>query len=73
MSRNKQSPLEGMIDIAAHLPWKTGLVLALIAYLGFHHAATLPLVPIFNGNEFLYGTECVKSIVCSSQLGRLSD
>lgn len=46
MARKKQSPLEDLIDIAAHLPWKAGLVLALITYLGFHYAATLPLVPV---------------------------
>jgi hypothetical protein len=37
-------PLEDLIDIAAHLPWKAGLVLALIAYLGFHYAASQPMV-----------------------------
>lgn len=42
----KQSPLEDLIDIAAHLPWKAGLVLALIAYFGFHYSASLPMVPI---------------------------
>lgn len=46
MARKKQSPLEDLIDIAAHLPWKAGLVLALIAYLGFHYAASLPMAPI---------------------------
>lgn len=46
MARKKQSPLEDLIDIAAHLPWKAGLVLALIAYLGFHYAASLPVVPV---------------------------
>lgn len=46
MARKKQSPLEDLVDIAAHLPWKAGLVLALIAYLGFHYAASLPMMPI---------------------------
>ena len=46
MARKKQSPLEDLIDIAAHLPWKAGLVLALFAYLGFHYAASLPMVPV---------------------------
>lgn len=46
MARKKQSPLEDLIDIAAHLPWKAGLVLVLIAYLGFHYAASLPMMPI---------------------------
>lgn len=46
MARKKQSPLEDLVDIAAHLPWKAGLVLALIAYLGFHYAASQPMVPI---------------------------
>lgn len=46
MARKKQSPIEDLIDIAAHLPWKAGLVLALIAYLGFHYAASLPMMQI---------------------------
>lgn len=46
MARKKQSPIEDLVDIAAHLPWKVGLVLALIAYLGFHYAASLPMVPV---------------------------
>lgn len=46
MARKKQSPIEDLIDIAAYLPWKTGIVLALIAYLGFHYAALLPVVPV---------------------------
>ena len=46
MARKKQSLLEDLIDIAAHLPWKAGLVLVLIAYLGFHYAASLPMVPV---------------------------
>jgi restriction system protein len=41
MARKKQSLIEDLIDISAHLPWKAGLVLALIA-----NAASLPIVPI---------------------------
>lgn len=46
MARKNQSPIEDLIDIAAYLPWKAGLVLALVAYLGFHYAASLPIVPV---------------------------
>lgn len=54
MARKKQSLLEDLIDIAAHLPWKVGLVLALIAYLGFHYAASLPVVPIATADMKAY-------------------
>ena len=39
MARRRQSPLEDLMDISAHLPWKVGVVLALIAYLIFHYFA----------------------------------
>lgn len=55
MARKKQSPLEDLIEIAAHLPWKAGLVLALIAYVGFHYAASLPLLPIATTDLNGYG------------------
>lgn len=42
MGRRKQSLFEDVIDVAASLPWKWGVGLALIAYLGFHVIATLP-------------------------------
>lgn len=55
MGRAKQSPIEDLIDIAAHLPWKIGVVLALIAYFGFHYAASLPLLPVAAADMKSYG------------------
>ena len=41
MARKKeQSAFEGLIDIAAMLPWWVGVLLALIAYFVLHHYAT---------------------------------
>jgi restriction system protein len=43
MGRNrKQSTFEDLVNIAEMLPWKWGVALAVIAYLGFHYMATLP-------------------------------
>ena len=50
MARKRQSPLEDLMDISAHLPWKVGVVLALIAYLVFHYFSSLPPVPIATGD-----------------------
>ena len=38
--KRKQGALEGLIDIAAMLPWWLGLLFALIAYFVLHHYAT---------------------------------
>lgn len=61
MARKRQSLLEDLIDIAAHLPWKAGLVLALIAYLGFHYAASLPMLPIAPTDLKTYGESISRS------------
>ena len=42
MARKQSSSFEDIIEIASKLPWKIGVVLALISYLGFHYLATLP-------------------------------
>lgn len=42
MARKQSNLFEDLFEIAAKLPWKVGVVLALIAYLGFHYLATLP-------------------------------
>ncbi len=36
MGRNKQSPIEDLIEITSKLPWWVGVVLALVAYVGLH-------------------------------------
>lgn len=42
MTRKKASAFEDLIEIASRLPWKAGVVLALVSYLGFHTLTTLP-------------------------------
>ncbi len=43
MARRQRSSLfEDLIEIGSKLPWQAGIVLAIIAYLGFHYLATLP-------------------------------
>ena len=39
MARKKQSVLEDVMDIAAHLPWQAGIGLAMLAYLVLHYLA----------------------------------
>jgi len=46
------SPFEDMIEIAVKLPWWGGLLLVLLAYLGFHGLATMQL-PQLNSSEGL--------------------
>lgn len=40
MARKRQSPIEDIMDIAAHLPWKVGVGLAVVVYLVLHYFAT---------------------------------
>jgi len=40
MARKNTSVLEDLMGIAAHLPWKAGVVMAVAAYLVLHHFAT---------------------------------
>lgn len=42
MARKKSSPFEDLIEVASKLPWKAGITLALVSYLGFHFLASLP-------------------------------
>jgi restriction system protein len=42
MARKKTSSFEDLIEIASKLPWKVGVLLALVSYLGFHYLATQP-------------------------------
>ena len=45
MARKKSSALDDLFDIAAHLPWQVGVVLAFIAYLVLHYFATRAPLP----------------------------
>lgn len=40
MARKNASVLEDIMGIAAHLPWKAGVVMAVVAYLILHYFAT---------------------------------
>ena len=42
MARKKSSPFEDLVEITSKLPWKVGVALALVSYLGFDYLATLP-------------------------------
>lgn len=46
--RQKQSPFEDLVDIAARLPWWLSLVLALVSYLALHHWAMRTEAPPTN-------------------------
>lgn len=45
MARKKTSALDDLMEIGMKLPWQAALVLAVLAYFGFHYLATLPPVP----------------------------
>lgn len=45
MARKKSSALEDLMEIGMKLPWQAALVLAVIAYFGFHYLPTLPPTP----------------------------
>ena len=40
--RSKQNPAEGLMDLAARVPWWVGVILAVISYLALHAYAVLP-------------------------------
>lgn len=42
MARKKSSTFDDLVEIASKLPWKAGVLLAMVAYLGFHYLAALP-------------------------------
>lgn len=46
MGRKRQSTFEDLIDVAAMLPWKISIVLAVLSYFGFHYLASLPPITI---------------------------
>jgi restriction system protein len=46
MAKKKQSLFEDIAHIAAALPWQISLILAIAAYLGFHHVAAMPPTPL---------------------------
>lgn len=53
MARNRTSPFEDLAEIASRLPWWGGALLALVAYVGFHHFAVqsnvAPIDPKYMG------------------------
>lgn len=46
MAKRKQSLFGDITHIAAALPWQLSLILAIAAFLGFHHIAAMPPTPI---------------------------
>ena len=46
MAKKKQSLFDDITHIAAALPWQISLILAIAAYLGFHHVAAMPPTPL---------------------------
>jgi len=55
MARKQSNFLSDLIEIAAKLPWKVGIVLAVIAYVGFHYLATLPPASFVAADMKAYG------------------
>ena len=62
MAKRKQSPLEDLVDLAAFLPWKVGMILAVVAYVGFHYVSLLPLIPVATGDMKNFGQSLGGSI-----------
>ena len=62
MAKRKQSPLEDLVDLAAFLPWKIGMILAIIAYVVFRYMASLPLIPVATGDMKNFGQSLGGSI-----------
>lgn len=46
MAKKKQSLFDDITHISAALPWQFSLILAIAAYLGFHHVAAMPPAPL---------------------------
>lgn len=62
MARKKSSVLDDLIDIAAHLPWQVGVVLAFIAYLVLHYFATRAPLPTNPAELKSLGTSIGESV-----------
>lgn len=62
MARKKSSVLDDLIDIAAHLPWQVGVVLAFIAYLVLHYFATRAPLPANPAELKSLGTSIGESV-----------
>ena len=62
MARKKSSVLDDLIDIAAHLPWQVGVVLAFIAYLVLHYFSTRAPLPTNPAELKSLGTSIGESV-----------
>lgn len=51
MARKKTSPFEDLIDIASHLPWWVGTLLAMVSYVVLHSLASRPVLSGANPAE----------------------
>jgi restriction system protein len=63
MARSRSSVFEDIIEIASKLPWKAGVVLALLSYLGFHYLATLPHSSFAIADARNYGQTLGNSVI----------
>ncbi|WP_457665975.1 restriction endonuclease [Thiolapillus sp.] len=52
MAKRKQSLFEGLIELAAQLPWWAGVLLAAISYVIIHHFAVQPMVATTTPGQF---------------------
>lgn len=63
MARKKSSFFDDLIEVASKLQWKAGVTLAVLAYLGFHYLATLPLAPVVATDMKPFGQTLGNSVV----------
>ena len=63
MGRRKSSSFEDIIEIAAQLPWKIGVVLAIVAYLFFHYFATPAPLSVGPTDIKSFGDNAVRTMI----------
>ena len=65
--RKRSSPLDGLLELAAMLPWWVGVLLAVGAYFGLHAIAVAPLPAATSGNAALTGRALWKGLATALQ------
>ena len=66
--RSKQNPAEGLMDLAARVPWWVGVLLAVISYLALHAYAALPVVPPSGPNAGLMTAVTAPGLATAGQV-----
>lgn len=56
MARKRTSPIEDLMEIGVLLPWQASVLLAVVAYFGFHYLATLPVLPFAVSDPKQFGS-----------------